>query len=97
VNALSVRPATVSGLNPSENLWTILERRVEELGASDKRRTGRSDRRRWESVEMSLVNTLVDWMPNQLHEMTVNQTDHIPSEGNYPPLDTKRHEPLPVL
>jgi hypothetical protein len=74
---LTRRIAGSPDLNPIENLWAIMKRRVEELRSDTKEELINVIITAWEGIEMSSVNTFVDSMPEQLEEVITNEGSHI--------------------
>jgi hypothetical protein len=59
-------PACSPNLNPIENLWVILKRRVEKLQPMTKDHLIDILIDAWEHLEMGIVNALVDLMPRRM-------------------------------
>jgi hypothetical protein len=70
------RPGSLD-LNPTEDIWAILKRRVEELGSDTKEQCIDVIITARKGAKMSLVNKLVDSMPERLEEIMRNEGSHI--------------------
>jgi hypothetical protein len=76
VNAFEDWPAGSPDLNPIENLWVIVKRRVGELEPQTKNELINVVMTAWELIELSLVNHLMEPMPTRLDEVVMNQGAH---------------------
>jgi hypothetical protein len=64
-------------LNPTTNLRDLVKRCIEELGPETKEELIDVIITAWESIEMSLVNKLVDLIPKRFEQAMKNERGHI--------------------
>lgn len=62
-------PAKSADLSPVENLWSILAHRVEEKRPKTVAELTAAINQEWQSLDMNLCQTLIDSLPNRVHEV----------------------------
>jgi len=68
-------PAKSPDLNPMENLWGIMTRRVYAHGKQydTKRELKEAIHKEWENISLETLRKLTDSMPNRIHETILKQ------------------------
>ena len=72
-NVLEGWPSNSPDINPIENLWSILKRRVEELNPKTEEQLIECIFDVWDNIDIALIHKLIDSVPSRLQAVIENE------------------------
>ena len=76
INILGPWPGNSPDLNPIENLWSILKRRVEKQNPTYSDKLQALIMQEWAAISQDVAQKLIDSMPERIEEILKNRGQH---------------------